>query len=59
MGYKEQQILRGQKWYDITTKGISIVDDLNRNPAMSDDLKAYMDSIKKEDKKETKSKGKN
>ena len=59
MGYKEQQILRGQKWHDITTKGISIVDDLNRNPAMSDDLKAYMDSKAPEVKEKIKSKGKN
>jgi len=51
MGFKEQQILRGKKWYDITTKGVSIVDDLNRNKAMSDDLKAYMDSRNVEEDK--------
>ena len=59
MGFKEQQILRGKKWYDITTKGVSIVDDLNRNKAMSDDLQAYMDSRTEPEKKQTKSKGKN
>jgi len=55
MGFKEQQILRGKKWHDITTAGISIVDDLNRNKAMSDDLQAYMDSREPEPEQPTKS----